>query len=545
MGQYRFAYHPENVYGHVVRLLDRHVPTRGVHLDIGCGFGAIAEPLTALGFTYIGLDMDKDALTELRERGFEAILCDLSRPDGLAQHVLRTLDGRRVSSVTMLDIIEHVVDPLPMMAIAHDIALAQGCVLVTSVPNTGHHDLGVKLLTGRWDYTPTGLLDQTHLRFFTHESLGRLMQRCGWEQFAADDFRMAFSDQCFPRESVVLSRSTVVGQVLRELSAASGRHSATNQFIRAYRPVVPQPVSLLSDRGGTRRHALSVIVRIDAEGEQAFRDHMAELAAQTLDDFEVVICAPEVLAAVVSEVVTDLHDALRARVSVHLCPTGAESAVLRDAIAGAGGKYVAMLASSSRVLAHWVETFMAAMGAADGRVIQAGAGLRVSQPAPWPAGVNGRHSPGLPSVCPAYDPWSGLDRVPLAVSRHAVPWHFCCELGEGLDWASRDIIAEIIVSASVWCGVLHTDEVTSVEHAVAPDQTLADRLAARLDARALMLPPGSYARVAALADSNRVLTQTLLDMTQSRSWRLTRPLRQAVTWVRRAIAAARARVWRL
>ena len=60
---YQHSYVPKSMYGNVVALLRNCVTTTGLHLDIGCGFGAIAEPVRdELGLTYVGFDLATDGL---------------------------------------------------------------------------------------------------------------------------------------------------------------------------------------------------------------------------------------------------------------------------------------------------------------------------------------------------------------------------------------------------------------------------------------------------------------------------------------------------
>ena len=69
---YEHEYLPLSVYGNVVTLLRSAPKGLGVHIDIGCGYGAIAEPIRdELGLTYIGFDLAQDGLSSLSERGFE------------------------------------------------------------------------------------------------------------------------------------------------------------------------------------------------------------------------------------------------------------------------------------------------------------------------------------------------------------------------------------------------------------------------------------------------------------------------------------------
>ena len=59
---------------------------------------------------------------------------------------------------------------------------------MVSVPNVSHFDVALRLLCGRWIPTETGLLDSTHIRFFTEATLANLFERTGWEIVARDDF---------------------------------------------------------------------------------------------------------------------------------------------------------------------------------------------------------------------------------------------------------------------------------------------------------------------------------------------------------------------
>jgi 2-polyprenyl-3-methyl-5-hydroxy-6-metoxy-1,4-benzoquinol methylase len=85
---------PDNKFGHTLELLARHLPENpagGVHLDIACGFGHIAEPLVdAHGVHYVGVDIDEAALEDVRSRGLEAHVADLGN-DGASDALLKIL----------------------------------------------------------------------------------------------------------------------------------------------------------------------------------------------------------------------------------------------------------------------------------------------------------------------------------------------------------------------------------------------------------------------------------------------------------------------
>ena len=81
--------------------------------------------------------------------------------------------------VVAADVIEHVRHPEAVLDGVHDV-LAPGGVLVASIPNFAHWYPRLRVLAGRFDYDRRGILDATHLRFFTHRSFERLARERGW-----------------------------------------------------------------------------------------------------------------------------------------------------------------------------------------------------------------------------------------------------------------------------------------------------------------------------------------------------------------------------
>ncbi len=86
---------------------------------------------------------------------------------------------RRYGAVSMLDVLEHLEDPLAGLRAAYQ-ALEDGGCLLLSVPNIGHWRIVSDLLAGRFDYSPVGILCITHLRFFTASSLRTLLDEAGF-----------------------------------------------------------------------------------------------------------------------------------------------------------------------------------------------------------------------------------------------------------------------------------------------------------------------------------------------------------------------------
>ena len=211
-GRYQHAFVEGGSYRAAVELVRRSGRTDKDRLivDLGCGFGAVAEPLRDLGFTYVGTDLASDGLADLAERGFETHVVDLRAPhDDLVRALDEVASGRGVDCLLALDVLEHLADP--GAAVAALAGFAAGCGepdLVVSYPNITHLDVAAKLLVGRWDRTDEGLLDRTHLQFFAEQDLLAMLAASGWQVADAADVVSEHSDQSFPDEAPVVRPDT-------------------------------------------------------------------------------------------------------------------------------------------------------------------------------------------------------------------------------------------------------------------------------------------------------------------------------------------------
>jgi SAM-dependent methyltransferase len=89
------------------------------------------------------------------------------------------LAGERFDVIVAADVLEHLRDPLHVLRSLRPL-LAENGYLVASIPNVAHGSVRLALLEGRFPYQERGLLDRTHLRFFTRESIGQLLEDAGF-----------------------------------------------------------------------------------------------------------------------------------------------------------------------------------------------------------------------------------------------------------------------------------------------------------------------------------------------------------------------------
>lgn len=142
-------------------------------LDVGCSTGYVARALVDVGCTVSGIEFNEAAAEIARPVLEKLVVADLnSTPlDG-------AFAGQQFDAVVMADILEHLADPVDVLRTASTLLSEDGEVVI-SVPNVAHGSLRLALLQGRWRYRDTGLLDKTHIHFYTVETLHALLEEAG------------------------------------------------------------------------------------------------------------------------------------------------------------------------------------------------------------------------------------------------------------------------------------------------------------------------------------------------------------------------------
>lgn len=569
-GDYDFAYTSQSVYGHVIEVLQKLSMSGDIVLDLGCGYGAVAEPITNLGFTYVGCDIDPMGRGALERRGFEAHNLDLMDLKGFPERVAGILAGRSVAAILALDIVEHLPATGAMLDVLRGVVDGlEGPPLVLSIPNVSHFDIGAKLLFGHLDITRTGLLDETHVRFFTDLGLTQIMNEHGFAEIQRHDYKLYISDQHFPADYPALVENAPLHDLLAGLRSRADDFGYVNQFVRAYAAVKRAPCAP-PDECATS--FLSVIVRTQGTRDEMLVEALTCLAAQEDDDFEVLLLvhtADTSIVADVSNLVEMFDDAFSDRVSVIQADGRGRSRPLNEGLAAASGRYVAFLDDDDHVLAHWVAVFRRGAERSPGQVIRA---ITVDHPiqrnqetdslAPYVSCGN-----YTPRWAPRFSLVEHLYENQTPICSFAAPLEtvrtYRIGFGEDLvvqeDW-------DFLLRVAMLVGVVDVSEVTSVYHRwQSDDSTLRtvdqevwawtrEEILRRLDASPLLLPAGSATaignlsqarygwqrdydrRTAELEDAradSEALRKVLAEVQHSTSWRVTRPLRAAGAVVKR------------
>ena len=141
-------------------------------LDIGCGTGQLGKVLKQQDRTIYGIESFEDAAKQA-EKALNHVLC------GNIEQMALPYQHEQFDCIIFGDVLEHLLDPWAVLKKVKPFLKREGAIL-SSIPNIGHISTVLELLAGRFTYTDAGLMDQTHLRFFTLHEIHALFQSAGF-----------------------------------------------------------------------------------------------------------------------------------------------------------------------------------------------------------------------------------------------------------------------------------------------------------------------------------------------------------------------------
>jgi len=143
-------------------------------LDVGCGEGFLAEQIQRMGNHVTGIDVLPDA----KQQQFfdQYISADLEYG---VDPKMPALCGREFDKVLLLDVLEHLRQPDKLLQDCRSFLKPNGHLIV-SLPNIANITVRLMLLFGGFNYTERGLLDKTHIRFFTRKTARKLLESNGY-----------------------------------------------------------------------------------------------------------------------------------------------------------------------------------------------------------------------------------------------------------------------------------------------------------------------------------------------------------------------------
>ena len=239
----------------------------------------------------------------------------------------------RFDAIVCGDVLEHLRDPGRLLRRAREWLKADGS-LVASIPNVRHHSVVRSILEGNWTYESAGLLDQTHLRFFTRREIEKLFFRAG---FAIEEMRSVI----VPDDRAALEKGNGSVQIGRLSVGGLSPHEAAEFY--TYQFLVACAAGTVPELG------LTSIVIVTHNQIDYTRQCLDSIARLTDEPYELIV---------VDNASTDgTVDYLRAKPGVRLIVNHTNRgfpAAVNQGIAAASGKQILLLNNDVIVTTGWL-----------------------------------------------------------------------------------------------------------------------------------------------------------------------------------------------
>lgn len=170
-------------------------------LDVGCGTGSLAAVIQdRTGASVTGIEPDPERSSLARKKGLDVF------PGYLTTSFLQ--EHGPFDAIIFADVLEHLASPGDMIELAKN-GLSPDGVIIASVPNVAHWFVRTDILRGRFRYRECGIMDATHLRWFTQESLATFFANLGFTierhlytaNFEMPEYRERFPWRHVPRRA--------------------------------------------------------------------------------------------------------------------------------------------------------------------------------------------------------------------------------------------------------------------------------------------------------------------------------------------------------
>ena len=166
-----FQADPGSTHSKVISL----VPPATRVLEFGCATGYMSEVLkNRLGCAVTGVEISPEAAALAEQHCERVIVGDAEKIDYAAE-----LAGEEFDVILFADVLEHLKSPADVLRRVRPFAAENG-LIIASIPNVAHGSVRLALLSGEFRYREWGLLDDTHLRFFTRASIQDLFEESGY-----------------------------------------------------------------------------------------------------------------------------------------------------------------------------------------------------------------------------------------------------------------------------------------------------------------------------------------------------------------------------
>jgi 2-polyprenyl-3-methyl-5-hydroxy-6-metoxy-1,4-benzoquinol methylase len=159
-------------------------------LDVGCSSGNFGKTLKIQDpeISVWGIEPFEKA-ANIAAQKLDKVICTSFRPN------IPELENQQFDCITFNDVLEHIVNPDEALSLCHPL-LSDNGVLIASIPNVLFFPVMYNLLKKEdWQYEESGVLDKTHVKFYTKKSIARLFKTCGYEIIKLEGINIKIHDK--------------------------------------------------------------------------------------------------------------------------------------------------------------------------------------------------------------------------------------------------------------------------------------------------------------------------------------------------------------
>jgi 2-polyprenyl-3-methyl-5-hydroxy-6-metoxy-1,4-benzoquinol methylase len=310
-------------YDYEVDLSSDSTPARVVRLvgtgkrvlELGCAAGSMSKAFHESGCQVVAIEVDRESAARASSFCERVIVGDIESMDLAVE-----LGDDRFDTIVAADVLEHLKDPLPVLLAVQKYLRPNGYI-VSSIPNVAHGSVRLALLSGKFPYGEVGLLDRTHLRFYTRESIEKLFADAGLAIVHVERKEMSIEASEVPHDE-----TAVPADFLDKLSR--DKEALTYQFIvvaypapralmdmieRRIRESSEDRVRELAERNERLQLELGELRQtVETQGElQRYVRELVEgkdIATREIDDLRLVIDAADQLLSKACKIHASIHN---------------------------------------------------------------------------------------------------------------------------------------------------------------------------------------------------------------------------------------------
>ncbi len=192
-------------------------------VEVGCSSGATGAAFLEKhpGCEYIGIEIVPEYAQAARGRVTEVRVADIERMDARDFKALFPVDCWIFG-----DVLEHLYDPWQTLRSLHP-SLSHAASIVACIPNAQHWSVQARLAVGAFEYESQGLLDRTHIRFFTRRTIMNLFRSTGYQVEAMGSRILAEES----KRALAMPAIRALAAVLGEPPEAAERDAMPVQYV--------------------------------------------------------------------------------------------------------------------------------------------------------------------------------------------------------------------------------------------------------------------------------------------------------------------------